>query len=86
MGRSVVRQSLTTSYDFNKMDPVWFRANVQPFVDSAITTPFFIAWRPGTNADETIYSRTGANMEPTNQPPNNFMALNFSITGYSPNE
>lgn len=54
LGRSIVRRGGETSFSWRHLDPDWYRARFQPFVESAKLLPFFIKWRPDLY-DEAAY-------------------------------
>lgn len=83
LGRSVVRSSLTNNFSFNNLTADWYRTNFDDFVKSAQVSPFFIAWRPDSYANEVIYGRTDSDIRPENQGIKNFLSVSFGVTGYN---
>src|SRR5690606_4706420 len=66
LGRSVIRRGIATTYAFNNWPADWYRENFDPFVQSALERPFFIAWRPDDHPDECVYAWTTGDIAPTN--------------------
>lgn len=83
LGRSIVRNNLGTSYNFSNIDPFWFRTNVQPFIESVRSNPFFVLWRPDKFGNEAVYARTMGDINPDNGGPNDFMSFTVDLKGYS---
>lgn len=67
LGRQVTRKGLETSFSWRNLDDDWYRDNFQPFVQSAVETPFFMKWRPDHYSDVAIYAHTTDDIKPTNQ-------------------
>jgi hypothetical protein len=82
LGRSIVRRGYVESFAFKNIPAAFYRASIQPFVDHAVSEPFFIAWRPGQFADEAIFGRSMQDIEPNNSGPINFMSFNLNIEGH----
>src|SRR5690554_1023190 len=82
LGRSVVRKGYKTSYSFNNLKAAWVREQMMPFFDAAITSPFFIAWRPETHADEVLFGWSDGPIVPANSGPRDYMSVSFSITAH----
>lgn len=64
LGRSIVRRGFQTEYEWEYLDPLWYRANFDPFVAAAIRDPFFIAWRPDKYPEEVLYAWTDRDIAP----------------------
>jgi hypothetical protein len=45
-----------TTAEFFGFTPAFYRANVEPFLQVAIQFPFFWAWAPSDNPEETSFS------------------------------
>lgn len=65
LGRNVIRSGLSTSVAINNLYADWYRANFDPFVESARTEPFFFAWRPETYPDEVALCWTTDDIAPS---------------------
>jgi len=81
LGRLVVGQRLRTSVQFDKIDPAWYRANFDPFVQHSIEAPFFFAWRPLDYPDEVGYCWTPADIVPSNELSNGMMSVSMELEG-----
>ena len=66
IGRQIRRRGFETSVDFTRLKPDWYRANFQPFVESAKQEPFFFAWRPVSYPSEVGYCWTDSDIRPSN--------------------
>lgn len=82
LGRSVVRRGFQTSYSWSNLKSAWVRDTLTPFIDAAITQPFFIAWRPEGYADEVLYGWTNKPIQPQNTGPNDYMSVSFTVTAH----
>jgi len=81
LGRSIVRGGSNTSYSWSNLTPSWYRANFDPFVEAARTTPFFIAWNPSDYPDEVGYVWTTSDIEPANSGTRGFMDVSMKVEG-----
>jgi hypothetical protein len=66
IGRQIRRRGFETSVELPRLKPDWYRANFQPFVDSAKENPFFFAWRPVSYPDEVGYCWTDGDIRASN--------------------
>lgn len=83
LGRSIIRQGLATSFQWENLKAQWYRDNFDPFVEAARTAPFFIAWRPEDFPREVIYCWTSSDISPSNQGVKDFMSVGFSAQGHA---
>lgn len=81
LGRSVKSQGVATSYQWSNLTASWYREKFQPFVESAKTQPFFIAWRPETFPDEVGYCWTKQDIKPTNAGGRDLMSVTLNAEG-----
>jgi len=81
LGRSIIRKGVTTSYQWRHLKAAWYRQYFDPFVKSARTTPFFIAWRPETYPNEVAYAWTKSDIRPSNMGIRDFMEVTVSVEG-----
>ena len=81
LGRSVIRRGITTTYAFNNLPADWYRENFDPFVQSALERPFFVAWRPDDHPEDCVYAWTTGDIAPTNTGTRDFMSVSFSVEG-----
>jgi hypothetical protein len=66
IGRQIRRRGFETSVELPRLKPDWYRANFQPFVDSAKENPFFFAWRPVSYPSEVGYCWTDGDIRASN--------------------
>jgi hypothetical protein len=81
LGRSIIRSGVRTNAAYQHLTADWYRANFDPFAKSARQYPFFFAWRPTTYPQEVGFVWTGADIQPQNTGPRDFMAVSFDMTG-----
>jgi hypothetical protein len=62
LGSVITSQSLASQANVGLLDPDWYRANFQPFLDAHV--PFFFAWSPETYPDEVGYAWLTADPQP----------------------
>lgn len=86
LGRTVVRKGYDTSYSFSNLRADWVRSTLAPFLDAAVTDPFFIAWRPETKADEVLLGWTQGPIVPTNSGPRDLMSVDFNVSAHGEQE
>ena len=83
LGRTVTRRGSETSFSWRHLSPDWYRDNFQPFVESAVTKPFFIQWKPSLYPEETAYGFTTGDIKPSNMGGgNDLMAVSFNFKGH----
>ena len=66
IGRQIRRRGFETSVELPRLKPDWYRANFQPFVDSAKENPFFFAWRPVSYPSDVGYCWTDGDIRASN--------------------
>lgn len=81
LGRIILSESNQTGIELTELSPLWVRGNLQPFLVSARTRPFFWGWRPDTYPYEMGYVWLTNNPKPVNSRPNGFMAVSMSVRG-----
>jgi hypothetical protein len=81
LGRSVIRQGVSTSVDFTNLKADWIRSDFDPFRKSAVNFPFFWAWRPDKFPNEVAYVWVNEDIVPTNSGPADLMSVSFNATG-----
>ena len=83
LGRSIIRQGSTPSYQFQHLAPDWVRERFMPFVRSARTRPFFLRWRPDEYA-ATVFGYTTDDIKPQNMGGGHaLMSVGFSMRGHA---
>lgn len=84
LGRTVTRRGSETSFSWRHLSPDWYRDNFQPFVESAVTKPFFIQWKPSLYPLATSYGFTTGDIKPSNMGGgNDLMSVSFNFKGHS---
>jgi hypothetical protein len=81
LGRIVLSERNLTTITINHMTPDWFRASLWPFIQSAVETPFFFAWRPGTYPLESGYAWLTDDPAPNNASANGLMSISLNVEG-----
>lgn len=81
LGRSIKSNGVATSYQWANLTAAWYREYFDPFVKSARTQPFFIAWRPETFPEEVAYCFTGSNISPKNTGERDVMSVSMNAEG-----
>lgn len=82
LGRTVVRKGYQTEYSFSNLRADWVRSTLAPFLDAAVTEPFFVAWRPETKAGEVLFGWTERPIVPTNSGPRDLMSAAFTVSAH----
>lgn len=81
LGRSVIRSGLVFEANWQNLTPAWYRATFDPFVLAARANALFLAWRPGTFADDVAYGWTDGDITPTISGPKSFMSVGLKMLG-----
>jgi hypothetical protein len=81
LGRSIIRKGSTSSYEWQALDPDWYRANFDPFVEHARTKPFFLAWNPEDYSTEIGYLWTSQDINPSLMGVRDYMSVGFTVEG-----
>lgn len=81
LGRIILRESRSTSFDFQNLPPAWYRTYFDPFVVASKTIPFFFAWRPQSYPYECGFGWVTSIPKPTNQRANGMMQVAVSLKG-----
>lgn len=79
LGRSVIRQGAETGIEFKNLSASWVREKFKPFMDSALSYPFFFAWRPTDYPKEVAYCWTMGDIRPQNSGPRDLMTVSFDV-------
>lgn len=83
LGREVIRRGQRTGFKWRHLDPNWLRERFKPFIDSVITTPFFIKWRPDLY-EETAFGYTERDVRVSNMGGGHrLMDASFNMRGHS---
>jgi hypothetical protein len=81
LGRIVTQESIKTKVPLTLIDPAYYRTNIDPFLKSGRSLPFFFAWRPGDYPAETAYAWLTNDPAPTNESPHSLTALSLEMSG-----
>lgn len=82
LGRSVVRKGFVNDYSYRHLAADWVRDTFEPFIDHAVTLPFFISWRPEGYADEVLYGQVENDIQPSNMGIRNLMQVSFQVKAH----
>lgn len=82
LGRTVTRKGLEASFSWRHLDDIWYREFFNPFVIAAVTTPFFIQWRPDRYS-AAVFGHTTKDIQPTNMGGTRLMAVGFTMRAHS---
>jgi hypothetical protein len=80
LGRSIIRGGSAGSWSWRHLKADWYRTYFDPFVESARTQPFFIAWRPETYP-VAAYCWTEGDITPSNMGVKDFMQVTLEAEG-----
>lgn len=81
LGRVVVSETRQTRIVMKNLEPAWVRANLVPFLASAVDRPFFFSWRPQTYPLEIGFVALANNPTPVPESPANFMSVELEVRG-----
>lgn len=81
LGRSVIRQGVSTNVSFRHLEYGWYRTNFDPFAKLAIKYPFFFAWRPDGYTDAVGYVWTTQDITPQTMGIRNLLQVSFEMIG-----
>jgi hypothetical protein len=81
LGRVINRQGNETQVSLSNLTDAWYRANFDPFVQAARTSPFFYLWNPRDYPQDCIYGVASDDIAPTLQGGRKLMDVSFDIEG-----
>lgn len=81
LGRSIIRRGATSQAAWAHLTSSWYRANFDPFVESARVAPFFFGWRPSSYPAEMGFVWTDGDIAPSNSGPRDYMSVDISVRG-----
>lgn len=81
LGQGFRRHGVTGSASFRHLAAPWYRANFDPFVQSARQFPFFFGWRPADYPREVAYAWSDDDIRPSNMGVRDFMQVSFKMQG-----
>jgi len=79
LGRSVISEWRESQADFAWFTPSWYRDTFEPFVENAVTEPFFWAWNPSEYPEDTAYAWLIDDVQPETDPATRRMAALLSM-------
>ncbi len=81
LGRSIIRSGARGSWSWQNLTAAWVRRYLEPFIESARTSPFFILWRPQTFPEEAGYCWTAADLSAANAGGQDRMSFSLEAEG-----
>jgi hypothetical protein len=81
LGQSFVRHGQVGAAAWRHLEPDWYRASFDPFVEAARQYPFFFAWRPADYPLEVAYAWALADIRPSNMGVRDFVQVGFDLHG-----
>jgi hypothetical protein len=81
LGRIVLSEQRGSPIQFNRLDALWYREEMQPFVSAAKADPFFFAWSPLTYPNECGYCWLTSDPQPTQHFETGTMGLTLQMNG-----
>lgn len=81
LGQSFRRLGFMGGVSFDLLEADWYRTDFDPFVESARTYPYFIAWRPEERTNELAYVWTAEDIHPAYMGFMDFMTVSWSMIG-----
>jgi hypothetical protein len=81
LGRIVTGRQVVSKVPLSLLDPDWYRANLDPFLESGRDDPFFFAWRPDDYPDEVGYCWLTNDPQPQAESPHSLYALTLEMAG-----
>lgn len=81
LGQAFIRNGVTGSASFRYLDPAWYRAQFDLFVQSARQYPYFFAWRPQDYPREVGYVWTDKDISGSNMGTREFMQVSWNMDG-----
>lgn len=81
IGRSVIRSGFSMTATYNNLGGSWYRTYFDPFVVSAISSPFFYAWRPLDYPDGIGYVSVDKDIAPKTSGVRDLMSVGFAMVG-----
>lgn len=81
LGRIITKQVVSGGVKLQNLTPSWYREKFDPFVKSAVGSPFFFAWRPTSYPAEVGYVWMTSDPMPVNARSNGMMEVELQFTG-----
>lgn len=85
LGQSKIRRGESVNFDFDNLDPDWYREHVDPFAQylSEGDGAFFAQWRPQRFPDEAFFGWATSDLAPSNTGRAGLMSASLSARGYA---
>jgi hypothetical protein len=82
-GRFILGQHSASEIAIQNLTPSYVRSYLDPFLEDALTNPFFFAWRPSSYPLETAlcWFPSGSHPRPINQRSNGMMEITMPVIG-----
>ncbi len=81
LGRIVLSEMTESALDLKNITPDFYRAEMEPWLKSAVQNPFFFAWRPGDYPMETGYCWASGDAQMSNQRRNGMVQATLGLRG-----
>jgi hypothetical protein len=82
LGRSITKKGFRTQGAWKYTEAEWVRVYLEPFIESAKTTPFFFAWNRLLFPTEVGYCWTTEDISPVNMGKRDLMKFTITMEGY----
>jgi hypothetical protein len=82
LGRTVQRQALRTTMDWQHLESAWYRANFDPFAMTLPQRPFGLIQNPLRMPESVAWCWTDESPAPQNMGVRDFMSVSLNITGF----
>ncbi len=79
LGRTVIRRGHAPRYRWDNLPAQWYRDHFDPFVESALSFPFFIAANPARWPDDVLYAWTTDDIEPRYTGQRDWMSVDLPV-------
>lgn len=85
LGANIIRKGLETTFDWQFLEPDFYRDEFQIFVESARRLlPFFIKWRPDKFSDEVAFGWITQDIKPANMGGgHDLMSVSMNMRGHA---
>lgn len=80
LGRIVLQEFIKDTIPLTLIDPAYYLAYIDPFMESSKADPFFFAWRPQTYTAGLGYCHMTNDPMPTNEAPHGLIAMQWEMT------
>ena len=81
LGRIVTGSYTRSAPLFSFLTPAWYRANMDPFIEASVESPFFFAWSPDEYPDEVGFAWLTGDPQPSIHHPTGRMQVKLPMRG-----